>query len=186
MGAGEAIWRPAVWAVRPLLSRRQWPMLAAIAMLAIAVIAGLAAWARHSELDRLRRQLIEAQQRRNEQLASGPLQPARVALSRLPPHESVHEQLREIYQAADRTQVRIAMAEYRTLVDAQANLVVVNVAMTITDEYLPIQRALIEVLRSLPNAGLESAAFRRPDRRSSRVEARLNLVLHFRAGSAIR
>jgi len=186
-----------VGALKTLLSRLRWEgrrfvsRFGASAALAaclglMLIVASVAVFVAERNIEQLQSELsASSAQRRAAQIrpddgGNGDL------LRRLPPHGELPDQLKRIYMAAEREQVRLKIAEYRTKTEPDGSLVSVNISAIAADEYLRIQRALIEILNTVPNVGLESATFRRPDRRSTRVDARLSLVLYLRASEAAR
>lgn len=171
--------RRLLWEVRRLMQdTRATLALAMVASLAsvalIAVVATAITWV---QLQPLRSALEQAQ------TAAQSLTPARPlrTVQQLPAHTELPAQLKRIYQAAEAAQVRLNVAEYRTRTEPDGALMSVSVAASASDDFARIQRALIEILHTLPNAGLESVSLRRADRNGTRVDARIHLVLYLHA-----
>jgi hypothetical protein len=151
----------------------------------VTLIAAVGTYAAGSEIERLRSQL-DASVSPNPTTQVLRDDGGRDLLRRLPPSIEFPSQLKRIYAAAEQENVRLTIAEYRTKSELGSSLTSVTISAVATDDYVRIQRALIEILNTAPNIGLESATFRRPDRRSTRVDARLTFVVYLRGSEGSR
>lgn len=134
-----------------------------------------------SRLEELRLEAVQHERKRPSTLDEDPGY-SREALgafySFFPPSNHLADQIRKIYDAAERQSVQLEQGDYRAAKDSVGRLVRYQISLPIKGSYTQVRKFVAAVLQDLPNLSLESIQFERQRAGDPTVEAKVRLVMY--------
>ena len=167
--------------------RLGWPGLAAVAMavLALAVLAGLPALQRSSAQARQaleqRRAALPA---RAASAPAGERDPLRDFAAAFPPPSQSQADLAAVFASAERARVTLAKGDYAVQDEAGSPFVAYVISFPVHETYASIKDFTAAVLEALPHAALDEMRMSRPDAEGLVLDATLRFTLVYRRTEA--
>lgn len=134
-----------------------------------------------SRLEELRLEAAQRERKRPPMLEEDPAY-SREALgafySFFPPSDHLVDQIRKIYDAAERQSVQLEQGDYRASKDSMGRLVRYQISLPLKGSYTQVRKFVAAALQDLPNLSLESIQFERQRVGDPVVEAKVRLVMY--------
>lgn len=129
----------------------------------------------------LRVQIEEQAHKPRPVLAAGDLSETQLRLdafyAQLPGNGELAAEVKRIFLAAEKNQVRLAQGEYRPVQDTVAGLIRYQIVLPVKGEAAMLNGFMLDALAELPSLGLEGVAFKRESPAAGEIEARFRFFL---------
>ncbi|MFZ5541625.1 MAG: hypothetical protein ACOY5V_17995 [Pseudomonadota bacterium] len=116
--------------------------------------------------------------------AADPAEPVRRFAAAFPDEREVTALLARLYAISEREGVRLARAEYRFVEPDALGMVQYRVSLPVNGSYPSIRRFVGAVLGEVPWAAVTQIGLQRERVGQGRIDARIEVTLHLRAGGA--
>lgn len=127
---------------------------------------------------------VAAQPRRPRAPAADPAEPVRRFVAAFPDEREVAPLLARLYAIGEREGVRLARAEYRFVEPDALGMVQYRLSLPVNGSYPSIRRFVGAVLGEVPWAAVTQIGLQRERIGQGRIDARIEVTLHLRAGGA--
>ncbi len=168
------------WEMRRLWRRLGWAAATGLACLAVA---GLALQQSGSLLKRQQILLAELAEAGKAAAAApvaappGDAQGLAAFYAYLPDHEAIPEQLKDLVDVAQKSEVTLVKAEYKAQPETNAAFLRYQITLPVKAEYANVQAFIVNALQALPTLTLDSVIFKREQIEAGDVEARIQFIL---------
>ncbi|GMV58933.1 MAG: hypothetical protein AMXMBFR72_20340 [Betaproteobacteria bacterium] len=125
-----------------------------------------------------------AQPQRPRTPAADPAEPVRRFAAAFPDEREVAPLLARLYAIGEREGVRLAQAEYRFVEPDALGMVQYRLSLPVNGSYPSIRRFVGAVLGEVPWAAVTQIGLQRERVGQGRIDARIEVTLHLRAGRA--
>ncbi len=99
-----------------------------------------------------------------------------------PLHTQAPESLSYLYIAAKQHNVRITRGQYALAHDVESGMLRYRIALPVQGTYGQIREFVATALQMMPTLALDEISFERPQISTTRVDARISLVLYLKPG----
>ncbi len=95
----------------------------------------------------------------------------------LPSERNAIQQMRKIYQIADKQSLRLSQGEYKFTREKDAHLGSYQITLPVKGSYIQIKKFIAKTMNAMPTLALDGVTFKRETIRGTEVEAKIQFTL---------
>lgn len=95
----------------------------------------------------------------------------------LPSERNATQQMRKIYQIADKQSLRLSQGEYKFTREKDAHLGSYQITLPVKGSYIQIKKFIAKAMNAMPTLALDGVTFKRETIRGTEVEAKIQFTL---------